>query len=595
METRESKRVDGESRQADSASGQGRLLLLNDRVGLLALLGLGLAGLVIGWHLFWFLTDDAYIAFRYVENSIHGFGYVWNPPPFRPVEGYTSFLWAALLEAVWRITGVEPPQSVNWLSLFFTALTLAISAEMAYRMARPFPTRWARLGPAGLMLLYLILNRSFLTWASSGLETALFGFLLILWVFLLNFGRRTPLRSATLSGVATLAALTRPDGLVFWAVTLAELVLEWLERERHDRFSWRAVGTLAAVCSPLAVVLLHFWWRHSFYGEWLPNTYYAKVVGAWPFSGALYAYSFLVEFCLWPILALVAVAVLQVTREWIGRRNLAPRSEGAASLLSGELLRGLPILATLTALSLHFVYFTLIVGGDHFEYRTYNHLFALAFLSLIWGMRSLGFRPRAMLVVGLLCVLLSLPVPWTHWFLTKDLNTRSQTHKMRVAVSPAWPTYLRWYTSRFDVAQRWLIFRLVCCRHQEHKVFAKFRAGELPSREQGRKMDPAGFPVFVTGSVGMAGWVMPNACIIDALALTDYVAARTPLPEGKPRRMAHDRFAPPAYLKEFRANVTFDASVLHVVERKPPLTARDIMDIETKWREWVKAKAAAVE
>ncbi len=569
------------------------LLLLHDRVVFLALLGLGLAGLVIGWRLFWFLTDDAYIAFRYVENSIRGFGYVWNPPPFRPVEGYTSFLWVVLLEAVWRMTGVEPPQSVNWLSLFFTALTLALSAEMAYRMARSFPTRWARLGPVGLMLLYLILNRSFLTWASSGLETALFDFLLILWVFLLNFGRRTPLLSAALSGAATLAALTRPDGMVFWAVTFAVLFLEWLGREPRDRFSWRAVGTLAAVCSPLAVVLLHFWWRHDFYGEWLPNTYYAKVVAAWPFSGALYAYSFLVEFCMWPIIGLVAAAVLQVVRECARRRNLPPRSEGVTSLLSGELLRGLPIPATVAALSVHYLYFTLIVGGDHFEYRVYNHLFPLIFLSLIWAMRSLGFRPRAMLIVGLLCVLLSLPVPWTHWFLTKDLDTRAQTHRLRMAVSPSWPTYLRWCTSRFDVAQRWLIFRLVCCRHQEHKVFATFRAGELPSREEGRKMDPAGFPVFVTGSVGMAGWVMPNACVIDALALIDYVAARTPIPAGQPRRMAHDRKAPPEYLQEFRPNVTYDASGLHVAERKRPLTAQDIIAIETKWGEWVKAQAAA--
>ena len=50
-----------------------------------------------GWHLFYFLTDDAYITFRYVSNSLAGRGLVWNPAPFRPVEGYTSFLWAIVL------------------------------------------------------------------------------------------------------------------------------------------------------------------------------------------------------------------------------------------------------------------------------------------------------------------------------------------------------------------------------------------------------------------------------------------------------------------------------------------------------------------
>ena len=63
-------------------------------------------GLFAGWKAFWFLTDDAYIAFRYIGNSMDGYGYVWNVPPFLPVEGYTSFLWVALLDVVWRFTGI---------------------------------------------------------------------------------------------------------------------------------------------------------------------------------------------------------------------------------------------------------------------------------------------------------------------------------------------------------------------------------------------------------------------------------------------------------------------------------------------------------
>ncbi len=70
-----------------------------------ALLVAATASLIWGWRLFWFLTDDAFISFRYVSNSLAGHGYVWNAPPFRPVEGYTSFLWVALLDLVWRLFG----------------------------------------------------------------------------------------------------------------------------------------------------------------------------------------------------------------------------------------------------------------------------------------------------------------------------------------------------------------------------------------------------------------------------------------------------------------------------------------------------------
>src|SRR5712691_3653354 len=92
------------------------------------------AAVYVGWRLFWFLTDDAFIAFRYVSNSQLGYGYVWNAAPFRPVEGYTSFLWVVLLDVIWRLTGVEPPESANYVSLLFAYLTLFIGALMVLTM-----------------------------------------------------------------------------------------------------------------------------------------------------------------------------------------------------------------------------------------------------------------------------------------------------------------------------------------------------------------------------------------------------------------------------------------------------------------------------
>ncbi len=79
--------------------------------GFILLLGLGTVAYFLGWELFFFETDDAYIAYRYVANSIRGWGLTFNPPPFRPVEGYTSFLWVSILHGVWSLLGVKPPQA----------------------------------------------------------------------------------------------------------------------------------------------------------------------------------------------------------------------------------------------------------------------------------------------------------------------------------------------------------------------------------------------------------------------------------------------------------------------------------------------------
>ena len=132
--------------------------------------------LYFGWRLFWFLTDDAYISFRYISNSVLGYGYVWNPPPFRPVEGYTNFLWVVLLDVVWRVFGISPPQSSNYISLFFSYSTLVIGAVMLFRIRWNPTLRKHLMLFTGLFLFGVITNRTFLAWSSSGLETAMFNF-----------------------------------------------------------------------------------------------------------------------------------------------------------------------------------------------------------------------------------------------------------------------------------------------------------------------------------------------------------------------------------------------------------------------------------
>ena len=210
------------------------------------ILVLAAIGLYAGWRLFWHLTDDAYIAFRYVSNSRLGYGYVWNAPPFRPVEGYTSFLWVALLDLIWRVTGLEPPRSANGLALAFAAGTLLLTAAMVLRLRLAPALARYRLVWLALVLVGLLTNRTFLAWTSSGLETAMNNFWLTAWVFVALYFTPGGARWLTgLAGLAVLLELTRPDGLLFVGATLALIAAGCWPRLRARALHWRDLAPLS--------------------------------------------------------------------------------------------------------------------------------------------------------------------------------------------------------------------------------------------------------------------------------------------------------------------------------------------------------------
>jgi arabinofuranosyltransferase len=533
-----------------------------------ALLTLASLGLLWGWRVFWFLTDDAHIAFRYIGNSVAGHGYVWNPPPFLPVEGYTSFLWVVLLDATWRFFGVEPPNAANNLSLVFSYLTLLVVVAMMLQLRlRPELARW-RVPALGLVLLGCLSNRTFLAWTSSGLETALFNFLFVCWVYGLGFGRGR--KWVLVCTVAALTYLARPDGLLHVAATLA-LSIYHIARAPSQRIRSRSI----LECTPLLLVPLHLVWRRSFYGEWLPNTYTAKYLGPWPESGIRYLASFILEYALWVwLIVLVAAFVYQ------RRNSLSP-------VFSRLVFKEPHLPAALSVVFAHFAYYTFLVGGDHFEYRVYSHLVPLSLISFVALVNTLPLRPRAATALFGFFLAASLAIPWTHWQLTRGLTLRSETFRLEVPVAPSFPAPIRWYARAFDSLQFWLIDRNVCMRHQEHKVFCDDLRENLPARHEGARFGDSHFPVMAASQVGVLGWAFPNLNIIDELGLNDYVVARSTTPPNhgeETRQMAHERTPPPGYVASYRPNFGFWLDPPRIIPREEVFTAETIAGLERAWR-----------
>ncbi len=530
-----------------------------------ALILMGAVGLYFGWRLFWFLTDDAFIEFRYASNSVAELGYVWNAAPFLPVEGYTSFLWVALLDVVWRVTGLDPTQTANAISLVFSFGSLLLAAIMIVRIRWSARLRRAVPSFLALTLLGILTNRTFLTWTSSGLEAAMFGFFATAWVYCAVVISAPRKRAVMMSSTAALIALTRPDGLLFAAASVVGALIAARSQAKPHAARTFLFGVL-----PLAIVVAHELWRWRFYGAWLPNTYYAKVVGAWPASGVRYAASYVLEYALWfPVVAVIGLAVKRRVRITNGdlRRHVGAHAT--------------PLLAVAVVLT-QLAYYTFIVGGDHFEYRVYSYTVPLFFVALAYSLNALDVRVRTGLAVTTTFIVLAALIPWTHWSRTHALQTRQETFRMFVPVAPAWPAPVAWYADAFDRCQKWLRTHSVCVRHQEHKVFWKHQLAMHPSRAEGSAIPHDAFAVMATGAVGVPGWVFPRVSILDTMGLNDYVIARTPYPKAQVRRMAHGRQAPRGYIESYRPNATEDG----VVEaRERPLTANEIACLERFWRE----------
>jgi hypothetical protein len=294
----------------------------------------------------WFLSDDAFISFRYARNLVDGHGLVWNPG--ERVEGYTNFAWV-LLMAAGMCLGLEPEVLSNALGVACGAGLLFAVLRFAARgrsLSSPFP--W-------LAVLVLAANRSFAAWCTGGLETMLFALLVFLGFARLFSGeRRRDVLACSLLFAG--AALTRPEGLLFGSLAFALLLLEVVlgRRPRSVALTWLVPFA--------ALVGAHLAWRRAYYGEWLPNTFHAKVGGLWLEQGWRYFSYFHETYRIGWFLPLALPALL-------GPDRRAAASVGFVLLVYGA--------------------YVLAVGGDLFELRFLVHVFALLYWLLVEGLATL--------------------------------------------------------------------------------------------------------------------------------------------------------------------------------------------------------------
>ena len=158
-----------------------------------------------------------------------------------------------------------------------------------------------------------------------------------------------------------------------------------------------------------------------------------------------YFAAFLLEYAYWIALGLALVAGVRLLRSEAFVSRLRAWDPGALT----KLLVG-------SALGLHFAYYTFLVGGDHFEFRVYQHWVPLVLVGFAALGEQAGLSPRKTLAALALMILVGWPLPWLHWLATRERVAQGETRDLRVLVAPLLPLPVRWYGAAWDDLENWL-------------------------------------------------------------------------------------------------------------------------------------------
>ena len=225
-----------------------------------ALLGAVCLGYLLHVLHYNFIADDAFITLRYAQNLASGDGLVFNPG--ERVEGFTSPLWTLLLGAL-AFLQVELLPVARLLGI--TAGLVAIF--LLHRLVDLFCPQEDFPGFALAAAALLACNGSFACWAGSGMETTFF-LAMLTAAFFASCSERYWLSAVLALG----GALTRPEGL------LAAGLLGAFQCYRGRRLGQPWKGWVLLCLGGIAVL---FSCRLLYFGELLPNTFYAKTGASW--------------------------------------------------------------------------------------------------------------------------------------------------------------------------------------------------------------------------------------------------------------------------------------------------------------------------
>ena len=514
-----------------------------------------------------FTANDAFNSFRYVSNAIKGWGYTFNPPPFEPVSGFTSFLWLLVLHALWKID-LLPPQSANIATYFFSMAQIGLCFLFIRRMNIPQKIRNKSLLLFLAVCIILLTNRTFLTFMTSGTEAALFNFLVLWWTFEATADKKR--NPVYLSVCAVLIALCRIEGIIFIPATI--LFLLYFILTGHSKPKSLIAFFL------LGAPWFYYDWLNETYGSFIPLSFSAYYVDLFPASGKDYILSFVLEYALYFWLLVFAF--------WFCFKFIFKRENGFC----------LVVLLLLT-FSFYIAYYIVIMGGDILEYRPLSFfipLLALAGVKMIADMFSANIY--FFLFPVLAYVLTATAIPFAHRSLTKELETRQETTFLYRPVSQEAGMFA-FFSEHFDKAQKRLIYQGIGLRHQEHKVLTEELLRTFPTREQGSQLKKSDNHVFAWYFTGVPAWTLPETIIIDLSGQHNKIIAGSDFKYTDRRLFGHEHIIPNGYIQCFEGGNSISIEPFSrrknlKIKRSFPISDGKVKGCENFWQSQINSRKA---
>jgi len=250
-----------------------------------------------------FIQDDSFITYRYVKNFAEGNGLVFNIG--ERVEGYTCFMWVILLASL-KVLGINFVSASQTLGILFSFLTLLFTFLISLNVFPKNKTAYYSITFSLIAVLLIVSNGAFAYWASSGMETGMFGFFVTLGIYLYLKESTAKTNYFPYSSLAFLiASLARPEGNLIFAVTILHKVFVTLKSPGENRikvlFSKNNLVWLILYLVPAVAYMI---WRCMYYGYLLPNTFYAKTGSSLEYfkTGAEYFWEFVKTYGLYGLL-----------------------------------------------------------------------------------------------------------------------------------------------------------------------------------------------------------------------------------------------------------------------------------------------------